>query len=45
MIKEMTMEINFPLYLPGIENPENDNVSILAADIGGTKTNVGWFVS
>lgn len=45
MIKEMTTEINFPLYLPGIENPENDNISILAADIGGTKTNVGWFVS
>ena len=41
----MSNEVKFPLYLPGIKNPSNDNVSVIAADIGGTKTNVGWFVS
>ena len=30
--------MKFPLYLPQIENPANNNLSILAADVGGTKT-------
>ncbi len=37
--------MNFPLYLPQIENPANNNLSILAADVGGTKTNIAQFVS
>ena len=37
--------MKFPLYLPQIENPSNNNLSILAADVGGTKTNIAQFVS
>lgn len=37
--------MKFPLYLPQIENPANNNFSILAADVGGTKTNIAQFVS
>ncbi|WP_244614333.1 glucokinase [Elizabethkingia argenteiflava] len=37
--------MKFPLYLPGWENPKNYGISVIAADIGGTKTNLGWFVS
>lgn len=37
--------MKFPLYLPKIENPANNNLSILAADVGGTKTNIAQFVS
>lgn len=37
--------MKFPLYLPQIENPVNNNLSILAADVGGTKTNIAQFVS
>lgn len=37
--------MKFPLYLPQIENPTNNNLSILAADVGGTKTNIAQFVS
>ena len=37
--------MKFPLYLPQIENPANNNLSILAADVGGTKTNIAQFVS
>ena len=37
--------MNFPLYLPQIENQANYNISILAADVGGTKTNIAQFVS
>ena len=36
--------MKFPLYLPQIENPANNNLSILAADVGGTKTNIAQFV-
>ena len=35
--------MRFPLYLPQINNPENNNLSILAADVGGTKTNIAHF--
>lgn len=41
----MNNELKFPLYLPGLKSNDNDNVTVLAADIGGTKTNLGWFVS
>ena len=37
--------MKFPLYLPQIENPANNILSILAADVGGTKTNIAQFVS
>ena len=37
--------MKFPLYLPQIENPANNNLSILAADVGGTKTNIAQVVS
>lgn len=37
--------MKFPLYLPQIENPANNNLSIFAADVGGTKTNIAQFVS
>ena len=37
--------MKFPLYLPQIENPANSNLSILAADVGGTETNIAQFVS
>jgi len=44
--KFFIMELTkFPLYLPGLEKPENNGISVIAADIGGTKTNLGWFVS
>ena len=36
--------MKFPLYLPQIENPANTNLSILAADVGGTKTHIAQFV-
>ena len=29
--------MKFPLYLPQINNPQNDGLSVLAADVGGTK--------
>ena len=32
--------MKFPLYLPQINNPQNDGLSVLAADVGGTKTNI-----
>lgn len=41
----MNTQINFPLFLPGRKSDKNNKISILAADIGGTKTNVGWFES
>lgn len=37
--------MKFPLYLPQIENPENNNLSVLAADVGGTKTIIAHFKS
>jgi glucokinase len=37
--------MKFPLYLPQINNPQNDGLSVLAADVGGTKTNIAKFVS
>lgn len=37
--------MKFPLYLPGATKAENNNISVIAADIGGTKTNLGWFES
>jgi len=44
--KFFIMELTkFPLYLPGWEKPENNGLSVIAADIGGTKTNLGRFVS
>jgi len=44
--KFFIMELTkFPLYLPGLKKPENNGISVIAADIGGTKTNLGWFVS
>ena len=41
----MNTQINFPLFLPGRNSEKNNKISVLAADIGGTKTNVGWFES
>ena len=41
----MSTEINFSLFLPGRNSEKNNKISVLAADIGGTKTNVGWFES
>ncbi|MDV2460042.1 glucokinase [Elizabethkingia anophelis] len=37
--------MRFPLHLPGWKNADNDGLSVIATDIGGTKTNLGWFVS
>lgn len=38
-------EIKFPLYLPGLTSKKNNGISVIAADIGGTKTNIAWFDS
>ena len=38
-------EIKFPLYLPGLQSKKNNGISVIAADIGGTKTNIAWFDS
>ncbi|QCX53808.1 glucokinase [Elizabethkingia sp. JS20170427COW] len=35
----------FPLYLAGINKSENQNLKIIAADIGGTKTNIAWYIA
>lgn len=35
--------MKFPLYLPGLSQAKNNRLQVIAADIGGTKTNVGLF--
>ena len=37
--------MNVPLALPFLHSPENNNLLILAGDIGGTKTNLGLYRS
>lgn len=32
-----------PLYLPSLAHQDSDNITVLAADIGGTKTDIGLF--
>lgn len=37
--------MRFPLFLPGLKIAKNNGLHVLAADIGGTKTNIGWYIS
>lgn len=47
MVKFEVMILNpkFPLYLPGVENSNNDNVSIIGASLREDITILGYFVS
>lgn len=47
LIKFEVMILNpkFPLYLPGVENSNNDNVSIIGASLREDVTILGYFVS
>lgn len=41
----MNLNPKFPLYLPGVENGNNDNVSIIGANLREDITTLGFFVS
>ncbi|WP_238555329.1 hypothetical protein [Chryseobacterium sp. P1-3] len=41
----MILNPKFPLYLPGVENSNNDNVSIIGASLREDTTILGYFVS
>ncbi|ROH97970.1 glucokinase [Chryseobacterium daecheongense] len=41
----MNLNPKFPLYLPGVKNTDNDNVSIIGANLREDVTNLGYFVS
>jgi glucokinase len=41
----MILNPKFPLYLPGVENSNNDNVSIIGASLREDMTILGYFVS
>lgn len=41
----MILNPKFPLYLPGVENSNNDNVSIIGASLREDITILGYFVS
>lgn len=41
----MILNPKFPLYLPGVKNSNNDNVSIIGANLREDITTLGYFVS
>lgn len=41
----MILNPKFPLYLPGVKNANNDNVSIISANLREDITTLGYFVS
>ncbi|MEY8759444.1 glucokinase [Chryseobacterium tongliaoense] len=41
----MNLNPKFPLYLPGVKNGNNDNVSIIGANLREDITTLGYFVS
>lgn len=41
----MILNPKFPLYLPGVKNGSNDNVSIISANLREDVTTLGYFVS
>jgi len=41
----MNLNPKFPLYLPGVKNGNNDNVSIIGASLREDVTTLGYFVS
>lgn len=41
----MILNPKFPLYLPGVKNGSNDNVSIIGANLREDVTTLGYFVS
>jgi glucokinase len=41
----MILNPKFPLYLPGVKNGSNDNVSIIGANLREDITSLGYFVS
>lgn len=41
----MILNPKFPLYLPGVKNSNNDNVSIIGANLREDTTTLGYFVS
>jgi len=41
----MNLNPKFPLYLPGVQNGNNDNVSIIGANLREDVTTVGYFIS
>lgn len=41
----MILNPKFPLYLPGVKNSSNDNVSIIGANLREDITTLGYFVS
>ncbi|WP_346984665.1 glucokinase [Chryseobacterium sp. POE27] len=41
----MILNPKFPLYLPGVKNAGNDNVSIIGANLREDMTTLGYFVS
>lgn len=41
----MILNPKFPLYLPGVKNGSNDNVSIISANLREDITTLGYFVS
>lgn len=41
----MILNPKFPLYLPGVENNNNDNISIIGASLREDITILGYFVS
>lgn len=41
----MNLNPKFPLYLPGVQNGNNDNVSIIGANLREDITTVGYFIS
>ncbi|SIQ76682.1 glucokinase [Chryseobacterium sp. RU37D] len=41
----MILNPKFPLYLPGVKNSSNDNVSIIGANLREDITSLGFFVS
>ncbi len=41
----MILNPKFPLYLPGVENSNNDNISIIGASLREDITILGYFVS
>ncbi len=41
----MNLNPKFPLYLPGVKNGNNDNVSIIGASLSEDVTTLGYFVS
>ncbi|MBQ0153099.1 MAG: glucokinase [Chryseobacterium sp.] len=41
----MSLNPKFPLFLPGVNNSNNNNISIIGADISEVVTHVGYYIS